>query len=68
MSTTAAQAQDTRHTGQQSAEATPSLLRGLLRLVFWLFVALLFSILVEWVGMVFWKDYFRVRSTEKWVT
>ena len=54
MSTTAAQAQDTRHSGQQAADATPSLLRGFLRLVFWLFVALLFSILVEWVGMLFW--------------
>jgi len=54
MSTTAAQAQDTRHSGQQTADSTPSLLRGLARLVFWLFVALLFSILVEWIGMVFW--------------
>ena len=54
MSTTAAQAQDTRHSGQQTADATPSLLRAVLRLVFWLFVALLFSILVEWVGMLFW--------------
>ncbi len=54
MSTTAAQAQDTRHSGQKSADATPGLLHGILRLVFWLFVALLFSILVEWIGMLFW--------------
>jgi len=28
--------------------------QGIFRLFFWLFVSLLFSILVEWIGMIFW--------------
>lgn len=55
MSATAVQARERRPSaGQHAAETSPGLLGALLRLVFWLLVALLFSILVEWVGMVFW--------------
>ncbi len=42
------------HGGRQAAETTPGVLGSLLRLLYWLILALIFSILVEWVGMVFW--------------
>ena len=42
------------HAGQQAASGTPGVLHGLLRLVFWLIVALIFSVIVEWIGMLWW--------------
>jgi integrating conjugative element membrane protein (TIGR03747 family) len=52
-------AQDARrappaHGGQQVREKSPGLVQNGLRLLYWLWLSLLFSILVEWVGMVFW--------------
>ncbi len=42
------------HGGRQAADSAPGILGGLLRLLYWLVLALLFSIFVEWIGMVFW--------------
>ncbi len=51
-------AQDTRpaprHAGQQTSEQSPGLLRRMLQLVYWLLLALIFSILIEWIGMTVW--------------
>ena len=48
MSASAAQVQNRNaHAGQQATDGTPSVLRGTFRLAFWLFVALLFSIVIE---------------------
>jgi len=55
MSASAAQVQNRRsHAGQQATDGTPSVLRATFRLVFWLLVALLFSIVIEWIGMLLW--------------
>ncbi len=42
------------HGGQAAAERTPNALGQLLRLLYWLVLALFFSIIIEWVGMIFW--------------
>ncbi|MCP5439719.1 MAG: TIGR03747 family integrating conjugative element membrane protein [Chromatiaceae bacterium] len=55
MNASAAQVQNRRaHAGQQATDGTPGVLRASLRLLFWLFVALLFSIVIEWIGMLLW--------------
>jgi len=43
-----------RHAGQRATERTPGLIGRSLQLVYWLFLALVVSIIVEWVGMTFW--------------
>jgi integrating conjugative element membrane protein (TIGR03747 family) len=50
----ARQANAPAHGGQRTVDNTPGLLSNLLRLVYWLLLALIFSILVEWIGMMFW--------------
>ncbi|MCG5526437.1 TIGR03747 family integrating conjugative element membrane protein [Ectothiorhodospira haloalkaliphila] len=52
MSTAARQARDTRHPVQQGLLSRT--LSAVSSILFWLFVALLFSILAEWVGMWLW--------------
>ncbi|MCG5495553.1 TIGR03747 family integrating conjugative element membrane protein [Ectothiorhodospira variabilis] len=52
MSTAARQARDTRHPVQQGLLSRT--LSAVASILFWLFVALLFSILAEWVGMWLW--------------
>ena len=42
------------HGGQAAADSTPNTLRQLLRLLYWLMLSLIFSIIIEWIGMIFW--------------
>ncbi len=50
----ARQGQAPAHGGSAAAERTPGALGALLQLIYWLLLSLLFSIIVEWIGMVFW--------------
>lgn len=54
MSTEAVANARAEHGGKKAARATPGLLGAILRLLLWLILSLLFSILIEWVGMTFW--------------
>jgi len=55
MSVSAVQVHNRRvHAGPQASDGTPRMLRAIIRLLFWLLVALLFSILIEWIGMLAW--------------
>jgi len=52
-------AQDARraggaHAGQRAVQESPGALRRALRLIYWLFLALIASIVVEWIGMILW--------------
>ncbi len=56
MSTEAVSNARAEHGGKGAARETPGLIGAVLRLIFWLIVSLLFSILIEWIGMTFWWD------------